>query len=87
MRAELDISRRLGYLSAADIELYDDLARRYGLARGQFRLDTAGVLDHMKYDKKNYGGTIRFALLKGLGKPIFDQEVDIGLLREALETL
>ena len=85
MKAELELSRRMGLLSADESAVYGDLARRYGLAREQLRLDTAGLLEHMKYDKKNYGGTVRFALLKGLGNPVFDQEVDIALLREALE--
>ncbi|HMU85916.1 MAG TPA: 3-dehydroquinate synthase, partial [Leptospiraceae bacterium] len=39
-------------------------------------LDTAGfgaaeLLEHMKFDKKNTGGQIRFVLLEKPGKPVF----------------
>jgi len=87
MKAELEISRRLGLLSGGETELYGEIAARYGLEGGEMRLDTGGILEHMKFDKKNYGGTLRFALLRGIGDPVFDQEVDAGLLREVLEVL
>ncbi len=87
MKAELEISRRLGLIKGDEAALCREIVSRYGLAEEEMRLDVEGVLEHMKFDKKNYGGSLRFALLRGIGDPVFDQEVKPGLLREVLQIL
>ena len=39
----------------------------------------------MSYDKKNYDNTVKYVLLKSIGDPIIDQEVDNELFFKAFE--
>ncbi len=87
MEAELDISIRMGMLTPDEAEICRELARRYLLVERKFNFDVDGIIGHMKFDKKNRGGSARFALLKGLGVPVFDQEVDESIVREAVRSL
>jgi len=87
MRVKAEISRRLGLLTDAEAGLVKDVIGRYGLMRGRWGLDADSVIDHMGYDKKNFGGTINFVLLKGLGKPFINQQIPVGLLREVMTEL
>jgi 3-dehydroquinate synthase len=54
----------------------------------QLPLDTAGfeatdLLEHMKFDKKNEAGTIRFVLLKRRGKPVWGVPLSAQAFRRA----
>ena len=87
MEAELEISIRMGMLSRDDAEIFRELSRRYGLVERKFSLDVDGIIEHMKFDKKSSRGVTRFALLKGIGEPVFDQEVDESIVRESVGLL
>ena len=39
----------------------------------------------MSYDKKNYDNTVKYVLLKSIGSPVIDQEVDNELFFKAFE--
>lgn len=43
------------------------------------------IIDLMKYDKKNYKDQINFVLLKKIGEPVLDCQVDNILIKEAFE--
>lgn len=65
------LSRDLEGLPAEQCEAMFELMQGLGLP-----LDTAGfaatdLLEHMKFDKKNEAGTIRFVLLKRRGEPVW----------------
>ena len=42
---------------------------------GSISCDAKSVLEHMKFDKKNVGNSIRFILLKELGVPLYGESV------------
>ena len=65
MAAEL--SRRLGWLSAADVERTRDILRRAGLPVVGAPLGADRYLDLMGHDKKVIAGKLRLVLLKQLG--------------------
>jgi 3-dehydroquinate synthase len=41
----------------------------------------------MKFDKKNKEGQINFVLLKDIGKPVYDQSIDLKLIRKSFKFL
>ncbi len=84
MRITAEISRRLGFLSDTEAELVRALIGRYGLMRERWGLDVDSVIEHMEYDKKNFGGAINFVLLKGLGVPFINQQIPVVLLKEVM---
>ena len=45
--------------------------------------DIDGILSLLKFDKKNSHGNINFVLLKGIGQPVIDVQIDEKLLRGA----
>jgi shikimate kinase / 3-dehydroquinate synthase len=68
MAAEL--SRRLGWLSAADVERVRTLMLRAGLPVTGPDLGVARYLELMSHDKKVIAGSLRLILLKGLGQAV-----------------
>ncbi len=84
IKIEAEISRRLGWLSDADMQQITDLIAAYRLIYNDYRLNADDIIDHMRYDKKNIAGKINFVLLKGLGNPVYNQEVEYNLLKDVL---
>jgi len=68
MAAEL--SRRLGWLSAADLERIRALLERAGLPVAGPELGAERYLDLMSHDKKVVAGSLRLVLLKALGDAV-----------------
>ncbi len=84
MCIKTEISRRLGLLSETEAGRVQAVIDRYGLMRARWNLDVDSIIGHMEYDKKNFGGSINFVLLKGLGKPFINQQISAGLLKEVM---
>lgn len=78
-----DLSHRLGQLTASECARIRALIQAAGLPIEPPRLGVEAMLEHMRLDKKNTAGSIRFVLLDGLGKAVI-QKVDDGVLRETL---
>ena len=45
------------------------------------------IIKLMKFDKKNKGGQINFVLLKDIGKPVYDQSIDLKTIKESFKFL
>jgi 3-dehydroquinate synthase len=81
-----DLSRRLGWLGADDMERIVALLRRARLpVAPPAELGAEAFLEHMAVDKKNVEGRIRLILLQGIGKATLPMAVDTGLLRAVLD--
>lgn len=85
MQIAIDLSRARGLLDERAAREYRELAARYDLIPRGLALDAAQVVAHMRYDKKNAGGEIRFVLLAGVGEPRINQPVPEGELRAAVD--
>lgn len=81
---ESELSLRSGLLDKHDYSTIKDIIDRYALIPGTHTFDTGELVAHLKYDKKNVGDEIRFVLLNGIGKPVYNQLVDDDLLFEVL---
>jgi 3-dehydroquinate synthase len=87
IKIEIEISRRMGWLKDKEIDKINEIITKYNLIYNKYELNADGIIKHMKYDKKNAGGKIKFALLKGVGNPVFNQSVDEGLIREIIKEI
>lgn len=82
-----DLSRRMGWLSEADVNRVVQLLARAGLPTvPPGSLDADGFLKHMAVDKKNIEGELRLILLKQIGRATLPMPVEVARLRETLET-
>ena len=79
-----DLSRRLGWLSDADVARARALILKAGLPCVAPDLGFDKYLDLMGLDKKVEGGKIRFVLLKSLGDAVIYADVPIPLLQETI---
>ena len=84
MRVKVEASRRMGLLSDAEAGRVAGVIERYGLMPARRPFDIDLIMEHMKYDKKNFGGAINFVLLGGLGNPIINQQVPGALIKEVM---
>jgi len=87
LRIEMEISRRLGWITNDEMSLFDEIFKRYHLPCNDYNISVKDVVDHLKYDKKNSNGRINFVLLKGIGKPVYNQQVDDNLLNDVLKSI
>lgn len=81
-----DLSHRLGWLDAQDLERIKSLlikARLPVLAPQE--ISTAQFLELMSVDKKVLAGTLRLVLLKGIGKSLVTEDFDHPLLHDMLD--
>ncbi len=81
------ISGRMGWIGEGEIKDTENLIEKYSLYDKINRLDPEKIIEHMKFDKKNYRGRINFVLLKGMFNPEFNVEVDEKLLIEVLKEI
>jgi 3-dehydroquinate synthase len=79
-----DLSRRLGWLSEADVVRTRKLFELAGLPIVAPNLGAEKYLDMMGLDKKVEGGKIRFVLLRALGDGVVTADVPPDLLKETL---
>ena len=81
---EADLSRKYSGLSDAEYEevkaQIDSIYARLPLSKA----NTEDVLEWLKYDKKNQNGELRFSLLKGIGRGVYDIPVPVKDVKEAL---
>ena len=84
MKIETEISRRMGLLTIEDSIKINEIIDKYNLIYNEYKFDTEEVIRHMKYDKKNVGGGIKFVLLNGIGNPVYNQQVDEKIIRDIL---
>ena len=83
MAAEL--SRRLGWLAAAEVERVRELLRRAGLPVTGPCLGADRYLDLMGHDKKVIAGKLRLVLLKRLGEAVTHAEAPDADIRAAID--
>jgi 3-dehydroquinate synthase len=83
MAAEL--SRRLGWLSAADVDRVRALMQRAGLPVTGPDLGVARYLELMSHDKKVIDGSMRLILLKGLGQAVIHADAPPADIAAAIE--
>ena len=84
MAAEL--SRRLGWLSDADVERVRRIHERAGLPVKGAALGADRYLELMAHDKKVSDGTLRLVLLKAIGRAVITSEASTADIRAAIET-
>lgn len=83
MAAEL--SRRLGWLSDADVERVRRIHERAGLPVKGAALGADRYLELMAHDKKVSDGTLRLVLLKAIGRAVITSEASTADIRAAIE--
>ena len=86
MAAEL--SRRMGWITASDVDRIRKLLARARLPVNPPKtLDAQRFTDLMALDKKVVDGRLRLVLLRGIGEGIVTAEFDTNVLRATLEAL
>jgi len=82
-----DLSQRLGWLQAGDVERARQLIRRANLpVAGPAGMPVTDYLKLMAVDKKVQQGKMRFVLLKSIGEAVVTSDVDPALLTATLES-
>jgi len=79
-----DLSRRMGWLSTADVERIERSFQSGGLPTKAPALGVEKYLDLMGLDKKVADGKIRLILLKSIGKAVMTGDYPQDLLQETL---
>ncbi|MFH0975484.1 MAG: 3-dehydroquinate synthase [Spirochaetota bacterium] len=87
LKVAMEISRRLGWLTDKETNMVNDLIIKYKLISKEYKLNANDIIKHMKYDKKNSNNKFKFVLLNGLNNPVYNQEVENGLLKEAIKSI
>ena len=79
-----DLSRRMSWLSAQDIERMRAIFKAANLPVQAPALGLERYMDLMGMDKKVLDGKIRFVLQQGIGKSVVSSDYDVTALRETL---
>jgi 3-dehydroquinate synthase len=79
-----DMSQRLGWVTAADVERVEHLLKLFGLRTDVSDLAAGTLAEKMKIDKKVAAGRIRLVLLKAIGKSVVTGDYDDAALHETL---
>jgi 3-dehydroquinate synthase len=79
-----DLSRRMGWLSLADVERIERLFKAAGLPTTPPDLGAARYLDLMGLDKKVADGVIRLILLRAIGAAVMTSDYSQAALQETL---
>jgi 3-dehydroquinate synthase len=84
LHAAAHLSEKLGMLNSSVTEQLRATLTTHGLPLTHAYSPEA-LLEAMQTDKKRRDGKLRFALLKGVGKPVLRDDVPESMLRETLE--
>jgi 3-dehydroquinate synthase len=79
-----DMSERLGWVGAADVQRVERVLRTFGLPVDVSSLAANTLAEKMKIDKKVAGGRIRLVLLKAIGKSVVTGDYADAALHETL---
>lgn len=80
-----DLSRRLGWLSDADVARVRSIHERAGLPVKGAALGADRYLELMAHDKKVSDGTLRLVLLKQIGQAVISAEASQAQIRASIE--
>ena len=80
-----DLSRRMGWLTPADVERIENIFKAANLPTKAPALGVARYLDLMGLDKKVADGVIRLILLKSIGKAVMTSDYSPVALQETLD--
>jgi 3-dehydroquinate synthase len=80
-----DMSARLGWMSAGDVERVERVLKLFGLPVDVRALPAQTLAEKMKIDKKVAAGRIRLVLLKAIGKSVVTGDYADSALRETLQ--
>ena len=80
-----DLSRRLGWLSDADVARVRSIHERAGLPVKGAALGAERYLELMAHDKKVSDGTLRLVLLKQIGQAVISAEASQDQIRASIE--
>jgi 3-dehydroquinate synthase len=81
-----EISKSMGLLDAAELELLREGVRLCGPLPGASNIDEDSIIKALSHDKKRDAGQLKWILLEGIGRPriVDGKEVNPRLLRAAL---
>jgi 3-dehydroquinate synthase len=79
-----DLSQRLGWLSASEVERIANIFKAAQLPIQAPNLGVEKYMDLMSLDKKVIDGKIRLVLQKGIGKSVVTSDYDAQALRQTL---
>jgi 3-dehydroquinate synthase len=86
MAMAADLSRRMGYITQADVDRVIALLARARLPIAPPDIAPARLMELMALDKKTEAGQLRFVLLDSIGTASIRADVPAGMLQQALET-
>jgi len=82
---EADLSRRQGFITAADVACVQQAVELAGLPGAVPDLAMADIMTKMRGDKKDERGVIMFDLLAGIGRAVYGQVIDDAVVEEVLK--
>lgn len=85
--AAMEICRKRGLVSQADMDAYRRAMELYGIPANVSGLRPQDVIRATKNDKKMEAGVIKFILLDGIGHAFIDRTVSEEEMKEALSVI
>lgn len=79
-----DLSHRLGWITANDLERTKKIILRANLPVVCPKIPLDEFLAYMSHDKKVLNGQLRLVLMKQLGKAVITKEFDVELMKQAI---
>ncbi len=80
----MEVSRKITGLSKKDMELAISVLQKYNLPTTISGLTKENIVEHMKKDKKNFGGNARLVLLESIGHLRVVDKIDKKIIEESL---
>lgn len=79
-----DLSQRMGWISAADLQRTKDIIQRAQLPIACPQIPLDEFLAYMAHDKKVLNGQLRLVLMKQIGQAIITRDFDVELMKDAI---
>ncbi|OTG67559.1 3-dehydroquinate synthase [Acinetobacter silvestris] len=79
-----DLSQRMGWISAADLERTKKIIQRANLPVACPKIPLEEFLAYMSHDKKVLNGQLRLVLMKQLGQAILTKDFDVELMTQTI---